>query len=137
MPRIVCAASLLLVMTWLCGCTPRNDPAPATTTVKGTVKLDGKPMADGSISFEVTGQPPQEFEIKAGSYSGDAFVGANKVHVTKMKEGPPSTTDPTTKTTINTVADKFSGPNTTLKAEVMKSGANDFNFDVTSAPAAK
>jgi hypothetical protein len=136
MRRIFCVASWLLVIHGMTGCTTGNDPVPPTATVTGMVTLDGKPMAEGSIAFEVPGQPPKDMDIKDGTFSGEAFVGNNKVHATMMKDGPPSTTDPDIKTQFNAVAEKFSGANTTLSAEVMKTAANEFKFAVTSAPAA-
>jgi hypothetical protein len=132
MLRYVCIVSGLLVVVGSFGCTANNDPAPPMVPVKGTVKLDNKPMSEGAISFEVSGQPPKSIDIKAGEYSGEAFVGKNKVHVTLMKKGPAATTDPNTFTSINGVAAQFSGPGTTLGAEVSKGGGNDFKFEVKS-----
>jgi hypothetical protein len=122
---------LFLVITLLSGCSnPQNAPPPPITKVKGKVNLDGKPMADGEIRFMVAGQGPKITAIKDGTFSGEAFVGKNQVDVVLEKDGPPSTTDPKILTKVNLVDDIFSGPKTTLSAEVTKDGANDFNFEV-------
>jgi hypothetical protein len=134
MYRLACMASLLMLAFWNFGCTPRNAPPPSLAPVKGTVNLDGKAMPEGEIRFNVMGQPPQAMPIKDGAFSGEAFVGKNKVDVVLEKKGPPSTTDPNIFTSINLVDHKYSGPTTSLNAEITKSGASDLKFDVTSVP---
>ena len=89
-------------------------------------------MASGEIYFSTPGFPPTVMEIKDGVFAGDASVGKNQVEVVKMKDAGFTTTMPKTAIKVNTVADAFSGPNSTLSAEVSKDGLNEFKFDVTS-----
>jgi hypothetical protein len=89
--------------------------------------MDGKPMAEGNISFNIKGQPPKLFAIKDGAFSGQAFIGKNHVEVVLEKDGPPSSMDPKIMTKINAVAPKE------LNADVTASGVNPSTFDVNSA----
>lgn len=116
----------------LCSCTPQNAPPPPTAKVAGTVSVDGAPMQEGEIRFDVPGQPPKVLPVKNGAFSGEAFLGKNQVEVVHDVDGPPSTTDPKVHTKINTVAPEFSGPNTKLSADIVAAGAANLRFEVTS-----
>jgi hypothetical protein len=129
MHRFVCVGFFFIVVSWTVGCTAKNDPAPPTAKVNGTVSQDGKAMPTGEIRFTVAGQPAKTMEIKDGAFSGEAFVGKNNVDVVLEKDGPPSTTDPTTKTKINAVA-----PKAPLTVDVAKGGASELKFEVNSIP---
>jgi len=121
-------ACLVFVFTLIVGCSSHNaHTTPPTAKVSGKVTLDGKPMAEGEIRFNVAGQPPQICPIKDGAYSGEAYIGKNRVEIVLEKDGPPSTTDPKTPTKINIVAPKE------LVAEINASGATPSSFEVTSA----
>jgi hypothetical protein len=109
------------------GCSPQNAPPPPTAKITGKVTLDGKPMAEGEVQFSVGGQPVKICPIKDGAFSGDAFVGKNRVQVQLLKDGPPSTTDAKKPMKINAVT------HADLEAEVTKDGPNAFTFEVTSA----
>jgi hypothetical protein len=89
-------------------------------------------MDGGEIRFSIPGQPPRSLEIKGGAFSGEAFIGKNVVEVVWDKDGPPNPTDPTTRMKVNTISDKFWGPNSTLSADIAAPGAEDLKFDVTS-----
>jgi hypothetical protein len=134
MNRYVMAFCLGLMIVWNTGCgTPTRAPAPPLASVKGSIKLDGEPMADGEIAFSVPGETPKVFPISKGSFSGQANEGKNLVEVFLYKEGPPLSTDPKgPPTKINTLPPKYSGSESTLKAEVAAGNANDFKFEVTS-----
>ncbi|HZZ78103.1 MAG TPA: hypothetical protein VFE62_06275 [Gemmataceae bacterium] len=133
MHRFLFVSLGVLTLLFLASCSvPQNAAAPPTAKVAGKVMLDGKPMASGEIQFVIPGQPPKTCSIKDGAFSGDAFTGRNKVEVVHFIDGPPSTTDPNVKTTINTVAPQFSGPDTKLAAEVPPTGVSSLEFAVTS-----
>jgi len=54
------------------------------------------------------GQPPKSATVTGGNFTGEAYVGKNKVEVYSVKEGPPLTTDPSntpTKTTTLVATD--------------------------------
>jgi len=132
MHRFTHAFAAFICLALTCSCTPQNAPPPPTAKVSGTVTLDGQPMDRGDIRFVVPSQAPKVMQIRSGAFSGDAFIGKNKVEVVKEEDGPPSTTDPKILTKINLVATEFSGPSTKLSAEVTASGASDLKFAVTS-----
>jgi len=99
--------------------------------VKGTVNIDGKPMASGDVIFNIAGELPKGFTVTNGKFSGEAYEGKNRVDVISNKDGPPLSTDPNTPTKINVVSPKYAGERSILNAEVKTGGANDFKFDVT------
>lgn len=90
-------------------------------------------MEDGKISFNVVGVPGKTFDISAGAFSGEAYVGKNQVEIVRENAEQPHPMDPTQKIKVNTVDPKFSGPNTPFKPEIGESGATDLKFEVTSA----
>lgn len=129
----LCAGMLILLSGALVGCSGGGTKGPAAAPVKGTVNLDGKPMAGGEVRFSAPGFPPKVIEVKDGAFEGEAFAGSNKIEVVWDKDGPPNPTDPTTKMKVNAVADKFSGPNTPFSFEIPAGGKTDITLAVTSA----
>lgn len=105
--------------------------------VGGTVLLDGKPMAAGEVVFYAGSNPAQAIEVKGGAFSGQAFTGKSRVDVVSNKDGPPHPMDPTMKLKVNVVSEKFSGPMSSLSADIPEGGKSDLKFEVTSAPEAK
>jgi hypothetical protein len=125
--RAIAGLVSLFLLAFVLGCTPpQNATAPPTAKVAGKVTQDGKPMAEGEVLFTVVGQPAQTCPIKDGTFSGEAFVGKNRVRVTLQKDGPPSTTDRKEPIKINAVT------HDDLEAEVTKDGPNEFKFEVKS-----
>lgn len=101
--------------------------------VKGTVQLDGKPMADGEVSFGIVGEPPVVIPVVNGAYAGEAPVGPTRVEVRAYRQGQP----------VMMGDQQFGGDKenylpakynlqTTLKADVTAAGPNEFNYEVTS-----
>ena len=128
----VCASGLLLTMLYVLGCGGNSATKVKMIPVKGTVKLDGKPMAEGEVHFVVTGQAPSIVPVKDGAYAGTVAVGKNTVQVFSYKAGPPMTTDPSNAPTkINFIPDRYNNTSK-LSADVAEGGANDFPFEVTS-----
>lgn len=133
MNRLLCIG-LVAALPWcLSGCQNSAQTAPAQAKVSGTVNLDGKPMESGEILFSVAGQGPRTLEIKNGTFSGEVFTGKNRVEVMLQTDGPPNPMDPNTRIKVNAISPEFWGPNTTLHADVISSGATGLNFDVRSA----
>ena len=124
-----------LFSAFLAGCgAPAELPPVTTSPVKGQVKLDGKPMAEGAISFSIPGQVPQVHTIKDGAYSGTAHQGKARVEIMAFKVAEPVVMDGKVMnegSKSNYLPDKYSS-NSELTADVTASGANEFNFDVTS-----
>ena len=113
------------------GCSnAKNEPA--EQSVKGQVMLDGKPMAEGEVTFAVIGVPGRPMVVTNGAFSGKAVAGKNRVEVRSFKAGPPLSTDAEKKPTqVNFLPDKYSAQSK-LEADVKAGDANDFKFEVTS-----
>jgi hypothetical protein len=133
MNRFVCVAVLAGVAWCATGCKDSSATTPSLVPVKGTVTLDGKPMAGGEVRFTAPGQTLRTVEIKDGAFSGQAYPGKNRVDVVWDQDGPPNPMDPSSRIKVNTVAPQFSGPNSKLSADIGSSGAPDLKFEVTSA----
>jgi hypothetical protein len=125
---------LLLGVLLFTGCGPSGPALPSKAKVGGTVTLDGQPMGGGEIRFGLEANPPQAMPISNGAFSGEAFVGKNRVEVVWDKDGPPHPMEAGKFIQVNAVDAQFSGPNTTLSADVPKEGKTDLKFEVTSAP---
>jgi len=133
MKRLARSLLFLSVVCIVAGCGKPNAPPP-TAKVSGTVNLDGKPMQGGEIRFELAGYGPKNLEITNGTFSGDVFVGKNRVDVVWDKDMP-NPMDPKGPPVKggNAVDPKFLGPNSPLNAEIPAGGKSDLKFDVTSA----
>jgi hypothetical protein len=82
LPTLVCA------LCALAGCSgSKNKPVP----VSGTVELDGKPMAEGQITFAgEAGSPPQTLEVKGGKFEGEVTPGKKRVEIHAFRQGKPT-----------------------------------------------
>jgi hypothetical protein len=125
----ICLAFFVVITLMLgsMGCNPPAKGAAKSHPVKGVVNLDGKPMAEGEIHFEVTGYPPAVLPIKDGSFAGDAPEGKNKVQILRL-EKPKAEKDKPESVGKNTIPAKWNTAST-LEATVPGS---DFKFDITS-----
>jgi hypothetical protein len=121
-----------LALVWNVGCAPEQKGAAPAANVKGTVHIDGKPVATGEIHFGMTGVPPSVLQISDGTFSGEAPVGQNQVEVFIYVEGPPSAKYGGTRSKRNITPERYWGPNTVLNATVNADGTNEFKFDITS-----
>ena len=81
--RIVLAT---LVAAGMSGCSGPSQPI--TVPVSGTVSYDGKPIADGSITFAaVDGScAPNVLQIAAGRYEGRVVVGEKRIEIRAMRK---------------------------------------------------
>lgn len=122
-----------LVLVIFMGCNNSGPATAARTQVSGTVLLDGKPMNGGEVRFNLTGQPAQVIEVHEGAFSGEVFVGTNRIDVLWEKDGPPHPMEPNEFLKVNVVSGNFSGPNSPFQHEIGESGANDLKFEVTAA----
>ncbi len=128
--RTLLLAALAPLLIGLLGCSSaKGVPMDATVPVQGTVQLDGKPLAEGEITFAVDGKPPQIAAITQGAYSGKAIPGANRVEVAVYR----TETDPMTgdQIKINILPPRYN-VRTTLTAQVADSGENQFDFQIQS-----
>jgi len=114
---------LLLCLCLLAGCTGKK--VEKMVAVSGTVKLDGKPLDDGTITF--VGDPgtqPHNLTITNGAFNGEVRVGKVKVEIRayETKKAPATATGGATETKDNYLPEKFN-TKTTLTAEVSEAGA--------------
>jgi hypothetical protein len=125
---VSCAVTICITL----GCGPAEVKPPPTGPVKGTVTLNGEPMAAGELIFSIPGEPVQQIPVTNGAFSGQAPVGKNKVEVYSYQESAPTSglsTDTVKKTNI--VSDQFN-VRSALSENVTAAGPNEFKFAVTS-----
>ncbi|MBA2114811.1 hypothetical protein [Bremerella alba] len=89
MRQIVLAVGLLMAMA--VGCTAAKEEGVARHELSGSVTLDGKPLAEGRISFDSPedasqGIPPTSGEIKDGKYSVKTTTGTKTVRISHRVE---------------------------------------------------
>jgi hypothetical protein len=64
------------------------DSGPKVVEVKGTVKVDGRPMKLGQVSFDGgDGSVPSNLEVVDGEYAGKATVGKKTVRISAFRKG--------------------------------------------------
>ena len=106
--------------------------------VSGTVKLDGKPLATGRVTFDAqNGEPPTTCEILNGAYSGTVMIGKNKVMLIstvkqsmkeKMKMDGPGYDE---MVEFNILPDRYHSKSE-ITNDVADPGPNQFDFDLQS-----
>jgi hypothetical protein len=129
--------SVVVAMAGMAGCNS-GPVAPPLGQVKGKVTLDGKPAAGMSVIFEPTdGRSSTGLTDKDGLYTLDfgpghkgAMLGKHKVRMTKNIDADPAALA-AAKGPPQPIPVRYNDK-TTLEADV-KSGENEFNFDLTSA----
>lgn len=132
-----CSTILIGALTLGCGRTGR--PEPERFLVKGTVTLDGEPVAEGRIEFKtistgyIDGMP-----VKNGTFTGRAAAGDRRVEFSVMKQVPfkgaamPGTKPPDT--IPEESLPKHLNVESTVSAMVSPTGPNEFRFDLQSKP---
>lgn len=141
---IAAAAAVALVLLNLVGCGGSGDELPREA-VSGMVKLDGAPVASGSISFQPDGPgvlTQGGAIIQGGAYSIDVKMGlvpgVYKVSiyagegVLEKKGGGSRSEAPEISTAVpkELIPAKYNNKST-LTAKVEADGKNVFNFDLT------
>lgn len=112
------AAATVAVSLWGCGDDrPAAEASRTEAKVTGTVKIHGKPMASGEITFNPANYQradaePRKAPIKDGSYEITTLVGQNSVVVS----GPEITKEPELGYSAQTVEVSASG--STLNIEL-------------------
>ncbi|MCY2940762.1 MAG: hypothetical protein NTV50_03730 [Planctomycetota bacterium] len=106
--------------------------------VSGTVKLDGKPLAAGRVTFDAqNGEPPTTCDILNGAYSGTVMIGINKVMLIstvkqsmkeKMKMDGPGYDE---MVEFNILPDRYHSKSE-ITNDVADPGPNQFDFDLQS-----
>lgn len=125
---------------WLLGCSllavgcggSDGPPAAERYPVTGTVKLDGQPLASGTISFEseedaAAGNAPATGEIKDGAYAVESTAGVKKVVISRTEEyGQPDETG--VKPTRETIPARYNA-NSELTADIKPDAENKYDFN--------
>jgi hypothetical protein len=122
--------SLAGLLIGLSGC-GRGSPPPRAG-VRGTVTLDGAPMAEGQIMFlDAAGEgAPAFLDVKDGRFEGDVPLGKKKVRVLSFKKGKLKTGEEDA-VGVQVVHPHYNR-NTKLTAEVSSSGVTPSEFNVKS-----
>lgn len=125
---------LALAVLLSAGCEPKG---PYPVPVKGTVTLDGKPLAEGVISFVDLGDVPELIDVKDGVFNGRAKWGQRRIEIAAYrpyqipKEVPESMHALMQGGKENYLPERYH-LKSELTAEVTKNGPNEFSFAVTS-----
>jgi hypothetical protein len=119
----------------------------STAPVKGTVTLDGNPLANGTCRFEAPGLPSASGKIVNGeivevttSRPNDGVpVGSHKVAIWSLKEAPntgaPKKDDFSFMTGTSLIPAIYNDPDKSGLTAVIKPGPNTLEFKLFSNPA--
>ena len=125
---------LLLLALAPLACGP-GEPVPVA--VSGTVKLDGKPLAEGKISFVTIGKVPETLDIVEGRFSGKVLGGERRVEIAAYRpyrippDVPKSMYPLMEGGKENYLLEKYHRESI-LTANVKDSGENEFTFELVS-----
>jgi len=146
--NLLTSCVMILGLALLVGCGPSGPPL---GKVSGTVTLDGEPLAQGSISFEVPGVRTATGKIANGQIvevttfeTGDgAPVGEATVTISSVEEAEPSAPAPEASTDApaedNLMKEynyitptKYANPETSGLSATINDGDNTLSFELTS-----
>jgi hypothetical protein len=105
--------------------------------VKGTVTLDGSPMAQGEVYFRNEATATSSvLTVTNGQFEGKSEPGKFKVEINSLRDetvaaDPTGYTPPGGSTKTNIVLPEYN-VNSTLTAEVTAAGPNEFKFEAKS-----
>ncbi len=133
LPRSVVLA---LALGLVAGC---GHSKPKKVHVSGSVAMDGRPLTEGEIAFEVVGAgtPPELLPIVDGKFEGDITPGTKRVMVSAAKNmGAQGGMSMGKALILNAVHPDYN-VNSKLTAEVSDSGLSPSSIEVKSNPQAK
>ena len=115
----------------LLGC--GRPSGPATHAVSGTVSLDGKPLATGDVIFYAKTEniPAVMGKLVEGHYAFRAAAGQHSVSIQSVGGKPRAVTAGMPPVSKPIVPARYNQA-TTLTADVIATGTNRFDFDLTS-----
>lgn len=120
---------LSLALGLLAGC---GQAKPKKVHVSGTVAMDGKPLPQGEIAFEIegAGKPPELLPIVDGKFEGVLTVGKKRVMVSAVKNmGQQAGMGMGMDLVLNAVHEDYNA-NSKLTAEVTDGGLSPSSFEV-------
>jgi hypothetical protein len=130
----------LAILTLTLGC--GDSGAPSRAAVKGTVTLNGEPIAEGSITFLPTGTangPTTGGSIVNGRYSiaraNGVVVGENRVEIIGNRKTGKMTRDPSNPSREIDQAEQFVPEKFNRQTEIVKTvgaSANTIDFNLKS-----
>jgi hypothetical protein len=113
----------------LASCARGPKPIPVT----GTVRLGGRPLADGDIQFHgIDGSTPATAAVTHGRFALEMLPGDKRVEIRAYRgmPNPPRSEDPTLAPVdprVNYIPARYNA-DSTLKAEVTAQGPNTFEY---------
>jgi hypothetical protein len=113
------------------GCGRRDGPKRVFRPVRGTIVLDGQPLAHGEIQFETPSLGHLDVcAVKDGRFAGEVGPGTRIVRICAFIKGKvdPGSGEPAQ---VNIVPARYS-IDSKLTADVTASGPNEFHFEITS-----
>ncbi len=122
----VCCLALILAGTGGCG-----EAGPKKYPVKGTVTLDKKPLANGTVYFKTIETGAIEtFEILNGEFQGQALEGERRVEIVSyISKGEKDFDGMKSEVTVNVVPPKYN-TDSRLTASVTATGPNEYAFEL-------
>ena len=123
---------LLAAMLMAIGC---RRSGPPTYPVSGKVTYNGAPVADGSIILMPLdkGLSPDAGKISSGRFAFAAKAGTKKVEIRASREVGQVIREMGVKARQSYIPNKYN-VETTLTAEVVSRGKNEFTFDLKGPP---
>jgi hypothetical protein len=129
-----CWQAFFAVLLFVAGCGPKE---PYPVPVEGTIALDGKPLAEGTISFITPGKVPEIVDVKAGRFAGKVKWGERRVEIAAYRpyqippEAPKHLHELMKSGKENYLPQRYHRQST-LTAQVKESGDNTYKFELTS-----
>ena len=113
------------------GC--RRAAGPVKHAVSGTVTLDGKPLANGDVTFyPVAGNlPAAAGKLQDGRYTFRTVAGEHRVVIRAVSDKP-IITSPVDPPVYESIVPARYNDASTLTADVTPTGPNRFDFDLSS-----
>ena len=126
-------AILILALFALNGCGPDVE---TEYPVKGTVTLDGAPLADGEVYFrDEAAAKGSTMKVQNGQFEGKSEAGTYTVQVVSLREEAAKADAtgyvPDGPIKVNIIPAQYN-TNSKMTAEVKTSGPNEYKFEVTS-----
>lgn len=126
---------MLLAAMFITGCGPSR---PETASVEGIVTYQGKPVEGARVTFYPSGSRPAggltdaegKFKLMTFEQGDGVILGECTVTISKQTGSPPTPQHPMGVITHFLPA-KYADPKTSGLVEMVESGNNTFNFDLT------
>lgn len=125
--------NLAFLLLALAGCN-QGAQEPTRYPVRGTVLLDGKPLAEGIIYFKtIATGAVDSAPIKDGKFDGQAEAGERRVEITSPQtvDNPNATPGMLDQEQVETIPARYNSQSE-LTEDVKADGANEYEFTLES-----